>query len=88
MVSYVATRNGQGTRKPYYMKFSRKELQELCEEGVNQVTSSFKISDETIELSNLISAIHEEDVETYMTNQGKDKAKSNNEKAKGKNKNK
>ena len=70
------------------LKFSRKELQELCEEGLNQVTLSFKIGDETIELSNLISAIHEEDVETYINNQGKGKAKSNNGKAKGKNKNK
>ena len=79
------------------LKFSREELQEICDEGDNLVTLSFKMGDETIELSDLIHANHKDDAEESTTNQsqgtpksnnGKAKSgKSNNGKAKGKNKN-
>jgi len=84
------------------LKFSRSGLAELCEEGSTEVTISFKIGDDTVELSDVIRVINEGNQEAASTQQqnkkqpksqgagsaqqNNNKAKKNNGKAKGKNK--
>jgi hypothetical protein len=63
------------------IKFSRVELQELCEEGSVEVTLTFKIGEETIELSDVIRVIHGGNQEPTQTHQANNKVKSNNGKA-------
>ncbi len=71
----------------YTLKFSRKALQSLCEEGENAITVSFKIGDDVIELTDTIKVINEGNHETSSTHEEKNQVKSNNGKAKGKGKN-
>ena len=70
------------------LKFSRAELQEICDEGEVRVNLSFKIGDQTIELSDTIRVIKKgNNHEATSTLGNSEKTKSNNGKAKGKNKN-
>jgi hypothetical protein len=71
------------------LKFSRAELQEICEEGEEDVILSFKIGDQTIELSDTIKVINKgKNIEETSVRGNSKKTKSNNGKAQGKNKNK
>ncbi|MFC1803944.1 hypothetical protein ACFL0D_08280 [Thermoproteota archaeon] len=70
------------------LKFSRADLQEMCDEGEVEVKLSFKMGDQTIELSDTIRVINKGNKHEETSTRGNsEKTKSNNGKAKGKNKN-
>ena len=66
------------------LKFSRAELMDLCEEGSTEVTISFKIGEDTIELRDIIKVINEGNQEATPAHQVNNQIKSNNGKSKGK----
>ena len=68
------------------LKFSREEIQKQCVEGENIITISFKIGDDTIELTDSIRAIHGENMNTAQIQKGQNGDKAYKGKAKGKNK--
>ena len=70
------------------LKFSREELQSLCSPGNNMVTLSFKIGEDNQVLSDVIKVINPGDNGNQATAQENNQDKSNNGKAKGKNKSK
>jgi hypothetical protein len=68
------------------LKFSREDVQKYCAEGENIITISFKIGDNTIELTDSIRVIHGENMNTAQIQKGQNGDKAYKGKAKGKNK--
>ena len=57
------------------LKFNRAELAELCSEGSSVVTITFKVGDETIELSDIIKVINEGNQEANSNHQANNQVK-------------
>jgi hypothetical protein len=75
------------SRSHIILKFSRAELQEICEEG-EEVILSFKVGDQTIELSDTIKVINPgKNVGATSAQGNSNKSKNKNGHGKGKNKN-
>jgi hypothetical protein len=70
------------------LKFSRADLQEICEEGIEEVHVSFNIGDEIIELSDTIKVINEGKNQASYAHGNIMKKNNSRGKAKGKIKNK
>lgn len=69
------------------LKFKREEIQQNCKEEVETVGISFRIGDEVVELTDTIKIINYESYQVQQTRSNEIKTRSNNGKAKGKDKN-
>ena len=67
------------------LKFSRSELAVLCTEGTSEIRISFKVGEETIELSDIIKVINEGNQGATPHHQANNRLKLKNGKLKGKN---